>query len=252
MYFTEEMLAELATDHEALRAKYDEMYTGYLHRDYVSDRGREFGHHGLLRRIQSLKRCIDRVYELLPPERDEHPTDDARHNAELIIQAFVFNTFGTADNLAWIWVSEKNITRADGSPIPMSAVGIRKELVRRSFTVRFRTLLDERADWFTYLEGFRHGLAHRIPLYIPPYIVTHDNEGAYRVLEATKNDAARRGNLADYERLDGEQKALTAFRPWMQHSFIEEAQPIVFHSQMIADFNTLHEMAMMLLNDLAS
>jgi hypothetical protein len=251
MYFTEEALAQLAEGLGELDEKYLQIYEPYLTRAYVSDRGREFGQQGFARRLQSLKRCIERIYEILPPESEDHPDDDARHDAELIVQAFVFHIFGAADNLAWIWVCEKNIRRANGVELAESAVGIRKEAVRRSFTDRFRALLDERADWFTYLESFRHSLAHRIPLYIPPYVVTHANEAAYHEFDVRMAQAAARGDFRERENLKWQQKELTSFRPWMQHSFVEEAHPMVFHVQMLADFNTVHEMALMLLDDLA-
>jgi hypothetical protein len=190
------------------------------------------------------------VYGLLPPERVEPPDDDTRHDAELQVQAFVFHTFGAADNLAWIWVSVKNVRKNDGTPLEKGAIGIRKDKVRASFTPEFRAYLDEREPWFDYLEGFRHALAHRIPLYIPPYIVTYANEAAYRELDRRMFAAAARMDFAEHGRLKAEQRALTAFRPWMQHSFIEEAHPVVFHSQMLADFNTMDEMANKMLEEL--
>lgn len=64
--------------------------------------------------------------------------------------------------------------------------------------------------------------------------------------------AAARGDFAERERIKQQQKELTSFRPWMQHSFIEEAQPMIFHVQMLTDFNTIHEMAVMMLEDLAA
>lgn len=251
MYFTEQQLQQLAEGYGELERKYLQIYEAFLTRRYVSDRGREFGQQGFARRLQSLKRCIERIYEILPPELDGHPHDDARHDAELIVQAFVFHIFGAADNLAWIWVCERDIRRANGAELAESAVGIRKEVVRRSFTARFRELLDQRAGWFEYLESFRHSLAHRIPLYIPPYIVSHANEAAYREFDARMAQAAARGDFRERENLGQQQKELTSFRPWMQHSYIEEARPMVFHVQMLADFNTIHEMAVMMLEDLA-
>jgi hypothetical protein len=249
MYFTEQALADLAAEYAAIDAKYEALYERYLTRQYVTDRGKEFGQQGFLRRVQSLKRCIANVYELLPPERDAVPDDDTRHDAELQAQAFVFHTFGAADNLAWIWVSEKDV-RDNGRPLSKGSIGIRKEKVRTSFTPEFRAYLDENKPRFDYLENFRHALAHRIPFYIPPYIVTHANEAAYRELAQRMSEASARFDFAEYRRLKDEQEALTAFRPRMQHSFIEEAHPVVFHCQMLADFNTIDEMANRMLDDL--
>jgi hypothetical protein len=252
MYFTEKVLAEFAAEREAINARYAALYDRFLSRRYVSERGKEFGHHGILRRLQSLKRCITNIYRLLPPECNEIPDDDTRHDAELQVQASVFHTFGAADNLAWIWVSEKNIRNIDGSPLRDGAIGIRKDKVRASFTPEFRAYLDEREPWFDYLEDFRHALAHRIPLYIPPHVVTPANAASYQELERQMRAAAGRMDFTERERLKAEQRQLTFFRPWMQHSFIEEADPVAFHSQMLADFNTIDEMANKMLDELGA
>lgn len=250
MYFTNEALTQLAVGYEAIDGKYEDLSLRYLTREYVSERGKEFGQHGFARRLQSLKRCIANVYTLLPPERQESPDSEVRHNVELQIQAFIFNAFGAADNLAWVWVSEKNITKNDGTPLPDGSIGIRKEKVRASFTAEFQAHLQNYQPWFKYLEEFRHALAHRIPLYIPPYVVTYANEVAYREIETRKADAVYCKDFAERERLTIEQRQLTVFRPWMQHSFFEEARPVVFHSQLLADYNTIDELGRMLLDEL--
>lgn len=251
MDYSAEQVAQLLEGFGEVAGKCQQLREAYLARAYVSVRGKEFGEQGLPRRLQSLKRCIERLFQTLPPDLEGHPEEDARHDAELLIQAFVIHIFGAADNLAWIWVCERNIRRPNGAELAESSVGIRKEVVRNSFTERFRALLDERAAWFTYLESFRHSLAHRIPLYIPPYIVTHANEAAYREFDVQMAQAAARGNFRERENLKAQQRALTSFKPWMQHSFFEEARPMRFHVQMLADFNTVHEMAAMMLEDLA-
>ena len=250
MYLTEQALADLAAGYEAINGTHDALYERYLTRPYITERGKEFGQQGFTRRLGSLLRCIKNVYTLIPPGCEEAPDDDTRHDAELHVQAFVFHTFGAADNLAWIWVSEKNVTH-NGAPLSQGSIGIRKEKVRASFSPEFRAYLDERKPWFEYLEGFRHALAHRIPLYIPPYIVTHANEAAYRELAQRMSQASAQFDFARYEQLKAERNALTAFRPWMQHSFIEQAHPMVFHVQMLADFNTIDEMAKKMLDELA-
>jgi hypothetical protein len=119
-------------------------------------------------------------------------------------------------------------------------------LVRRSFSTEFQKYLTGLNDWFDYLEGFRHALAHRVPLYIPPYLVPKDKEAAYQSLE----DRMKKADHAEYERLSAEQKALATFVPCMTHSFKEETKPIVFHSQVLIDFLTVEELATKMLGEL--
>jgi hypothetical protein len=91
------------------------------------------------------------------------------------------------------------------------------------------------------VDNYRHALAHRIPLYIPPYCVDPTNQARYAGLDTQKTLALARGDLAGHDRLRAEQRGIEFFRPWMQHSYGEGARPLVFHPQLLANFNTIEE-----------
>jgi hypothetical protein len=111
-----------------------------------------------------------------------------------------------------------------------------------SFSEDFRDYVGGLSQWFAYLESFRHALAHRIPLYIAPFIVTPENEMLFRDHETQKTDAMRRGDLARYDVLDAAQTKLGKFRPLMTHSLYDrDSKPIYFHSQVLCDWNTVVE-----------
>jgi hypothetical protein len=105
-------------------------------------------------------------------------------------------------------------------------------------------------DWFDMVDNYRHALAHRIPLYIPPYNVDPANEAACQALEAAKNAALFGGNLEEHERLSAAQQQMEFFRPRMLHSIGEGARPLVFHTQLLANFNTIEEMGRKVLDHL--
>jgi len=216
----------------------------YLAQDYKSAPAKEHAHHGFVRRVKTLVRCIQNVFEALPPHRDTVPSSEAISDATINIQAFVFNSFGAIDNLAWIWVNEKGLKKKNGSPIPDAYVGLRKanKLVRESFSPEFCGYLEKLDNWFENLDDFRHALAHRIPLYIPPFVISPENEPRYHGLEERKWAALVQQDFRQYENLDAEQATLGFFRPWMRHSFLENSTPIVFHVQLLADFNTIEEL----------
>tara|TARA_R110000787_G_scaffold1497_6_gene6261 strand:- start:31356 stop:31796 length:441 start_codon:yes stop_codon:yes gene_type:complete len=136
----------------------------------------------------------------------------------------------------------------NGSDLPNVYVGLREKnkLVRASFRPEFREYLKSIDKWIGNLEDFRHALAHRIPLYIPPYCIPEDNRDAYEHLEKQKFQCSS----AEWERLDAEQMELCHFAPIMQHSFGEKSRPIVFHAQVIADFNTIIELGLKILEEL--
>lgn len=252
MIFSEEDLKKLQKEYPTVSGKYQRLMESYVVRNYQNSRAQEYARQGFSRRLGTLVRCIEKVFEILPPDRVDLPTSDELSDAAISIQAFVFNVFGCADNLAWTWVKEKGLTKDDGSPILNSWVGLGKKnvCVRRSFSPEFQKYLNELNDWFDYLENFRHALAHRIPLYVPPYVVPNDKKAAYQELEDRITEALNRRDLAEHERLSTEQKTLAAFYPYMTHSFEEAAEFVAFHPQLLADFNTIEELGQKMLEEL--
>jgi hypothetical protein len=252
-YFDEDTLRRLRDGFDSVPARAQALTETFLGRAYLSVVAKEHAHHGVCRRLATLARCISQIYALLPPERDEVPVRDVLVDATIFIQAFVFNAYGVLDNLAFVWVNEKNVRKSDGQPLPNGRIGLTsdKEQVRLSFSPEMQTYLAGRDAWLANLENFRHSLGHRIPLYIPPYIVSPANLPLYEELESRMDEALfRRSDLADYQRLKVEQQALTRFRPWMKHSFEDPTPPIVFHPQLLADFATVEEMSKRILAEL--
>lgn len=163
------------------------------------------------------------------------------------LQSFVFNVFGCLDDLAWVWAVEKDLRSEDGHPLRPKDIGFNTRSVRRSLPEDIRNYLDTLCEWFGYLDDYRHSLAHRIPLYVPPY--TAKPEDHHR-LEKQKNEAIERRDFTEYERLDAEQEELGKFLPIMMHSYGEGARPVWFHSQMLADWDTVAEIAKKVLDRL--
>ena len=214
----------------------------------------EMARHGYVRRLKVLKHCVNTVFSRLPPWSDAIPGDEDRIECEVSIQAFTFNVFGCLDNLAHMWVKERNIKRANGKELsPMQiGLGAKSDAVRASLTVKLRRYLNTKRmqRWFGYLEDYRHALAHRIPLYIPPHSVSKVNTPAYRDLEAKMQEALHRGDIAEYDRLDAEQIKLAYFKPVIMHAWSEKKDSMYFHAQMLADYETVVDMGWRMLSEL--
>lgn len=249
--FSNEDLKKLQERRLEVAGKCQHLVASYLRRDYKDVHAREYAEHGLSRRVKTLARCIDNVFRILPPDRVELPSSDERYDVMVNIQAFVFNVFGSIDNLAWIWVQEKPVRRENGAPIPNNWVGLAKDnhFVRSSLSTEFQQYLKGADDWFDYLGNFRHALAHRIPLYIPPYTISPDKEAAYQRLEAAMWQALKENDFAEHERLKCKQKEMAKFIPMMAHS-LEKSRAVRFHSQLLCDFLTVEEVAEKMLKEL--
>jgi hypothetical protein len=253
MYYSDEALKQLAEGYTAVDTKLNTLLERYILLDLRSSRAQEFARQGFPRRLKVMVRCIVNVFEHIPPERTELPSRDELSDATINIQSFVFNVFGAIDNLAWIWMHENGQKRRDATPIPDKHVGLGPEntSVRTTLSQEFQDYLRTLEAWFKHLADLRHALAHRIPLYIPPYVIQTKDLEAYKEFEAKMAEAAKKRDFTEYDRLSAEQLKLGRFRPRVQHSFEEKATPVVFHAQMLADFNTVDELGHKMLDELA-
>jgi hypothetical protein len=89
----EEMLGKL-------QPKYNRLLLTFGHRQFSSEQGAEYARHGYLRRTGTLKRCIENVFTLIPPNETEIPSRNILFDAQINIQAFFANVYGSIDNLA--------------------------------------------------------------------------------------------------------------------------------------------------------
>jgi len=238
MMYSRKTLDALYAEQATIAVKLRALQNKYIRRTYKTVHGKEFATHGLLRRLATLVRCIENIFRILPPEHADLPTPDQRIDATISLQAFIINIFGCADNLAWIWVHENRLE------LNRTQVGLRavNSQVRQSFSAEFQNILDDLDPWFRHLENFRHALAHRIPLYIPPYVVREENARAYHDLEVRIAECAVNHTNSEWDRLVEMQNALTEFRPVFTHSFEEESPKSALHPQVLADFNTIDQL----------
>jgi hypothetical protein len=251
-FFSAEDVAKLQQRLTEVQRQCAELKERYIVRMYRSDRAREYASHGFCRRLDTLALAIKLVFEVLPPELEDIPERDAVVAATILIQSFMLNAFGCLDNLAWIWVHEKELKGEDGRELKREAVGLgpRYAYVRNSFSPEFRGYLKSRKRWFKHITDFRDSLAHRIPLYIPPYIVSSHDMDKYNQLEEAAVVAMKGSDHQEYDRLRSEQKKLGRFRPWMTHSQFEKAPTVVFHQQLLQDYVTIDEFGREMLEEL--
>lgn len=170
-YFGKEALDELTKGRAELQPALRKLKAAYAGRTYAKDQAREYAQHGLCRRLSAMVHAIETVFELLPPDLDAIPELVTVMDATACIQNFVMNAFGCLENLAWIWVLEKNVRGKAGAELGRHDVGLGKPYVKKSFSPEFKAFLDGNRDWLGNLISFRDGLAHRIPLYIAPYVI---------------------------------------------------------------------------------
>lgn len=215
---------------------------------FQNELAREYAQHGFARRVETLRRCIQNIFRIIPPGTVKVPSRDRLYDGQIQVQSFIANVFGSVDNLAWIFVHERGLD----AEIPRGHVGLRKAnvKVRAALSREFQTRLDEMERWFGYITEYRDALAHRIPLYIPPGAVLTRNVDKYNDLMTRMNSALNNLRSYEYEQLSVEQNKLLVFQPVITHSVRETTGHFPFHIQMIADFLTIEELWQKMLAEL--
>jgi hypothetical protein len=249
MTYTSNEINEMEETLEKWLEREDDLVTNFLIQNYINSETSEFIIHGLARRLATLKHSIERIYEILPPQRTD-PTHEELLDVTNHLQAFVINVYGAIDNLARIWCFEACIKQPNGKAIPRNQIGFKAThiCVRKSLSKPFHAYLQKSDEWFDYLEGYRDALAHRIPLYIPPRIYSKADAVKNKDLELEIKEA--RGDFPRRSELLSQQQRLGTFAPVMMHSFSESAQPVYVHTQLICDFSTVVEIGEHLLGEL--
>jgi hypothetical protein len=96
-YFTAENIATLNKAKDDAHAKFEALRNKLVARTYKSNRGREYAVNGLIRRLDTMIRAIDYVYNILPLEQEDIPDADDHIGATILIQSFVTNLHGCLD-----------------------------------------------------------------------------------------------------------------------------------------------------------
>lgn len=249
MPYTLAQIDQFAQDREHWLRRESDLTIALFIRDFRNPLTSEIANHGLARRITTLKHALTKAFQVLPLE-EESPSQDALMDATIYLQAFVINVFGAIDNLARIWVMESNLVQPNGHRLRPMQIGLTPDhtIVRASLSQEVQDYLTASDGWFEYLENYRHALAHRIPLYIPPRQLNDAASAEFRRIDDEINKV-----IADQERyaaLRAEQRQLGVFNPLMMHSFGEQARPVFLHPQMICDFATVIEIGEHILREL--
>ncbi len=251
-FFSADDLTKLQNGRDDVQRQYRALQERYFVRNFDSDRAREYARQGFCRRLDVLARSVNFVFNVLPPEQEKIPERDDVVAAMMLIQSFTINVAGCLDNLAWVWVYETDLRGKDGKEIDVRLVGLGESYwyLRKSFTRPFRKYLNKRKKWFRHIAEFRDTLAHRIPLYIPPYIISENDTPKYNQFSQDCTEAMARGDYEKYDQLRAEQDKLGTFRPWMMHSPTECSPVAVFHWQMLQDYATVDEIGREMLTEL--
>ncbi|MFM0360439.1 hypothetical protein [Paraburkholderia sediminicola] len=199
--------------------------------------------HGAARRLGVMGRAMQNVFTLFPPATDRPLPQEALHDVQISLHAFVINLYGVFENFAWAFVLRHNLLPKVGKHLNVSMF---KPATQNYLPPAVTDYLSSEAmmRWHSeYLKNYRDALAHRIPLYIPPKVLTKEEGERFNALEAEKWGFSE---PADWDRINvisAEQESIGSPCFSFLHSFEDDeaSREVWLHPQIISDSNTVIE-----------
>lgn len=253
MPYTEEMLKHLESECEKVTfglRKLVERFLTEISPKLKIPRAKEYLEHGVCRRIRVLERSIERIYEIFPPNRKNKLTRDELSDVQIYLHAFVINLFGILDNLAWVYVLEHNLEAEVGGHM---GVGLYAKGTQNILPPDLKAYinLDSTKEWYEkYVKNYRDALAHRIPLYVPPLIVTEVEAAKWMELDGRIWECIQNQEFEALEDLKREEADLGIVCDMFSHSLSEsESKTVYIHPQLLVDGATILELCDLYLAD---
>jgi len=204
-------------------------------------RSREHLTQGAGRRMGIIRHCLRTVFLKFPPSLSAPLSREDLYDVQIAHHAFVVNLYGYFENLAWSFISRHNLESKIGGK---KKIGLFLKSTQTFLPEPIKAYLSSPTitKWHSdYLKNYRDALAHRIPLYIPPSVLTKDEVIHAQTLQEQERNAIleRRWELLD----DLREQQLALGKPclFFAHSFDdnEDPRPIYLHPQIICDVKTV-------------
>lgn len=224
---------------DSLHHKYLINLGTYLAPMLKNDKAREYLLHGVSRRIGTLTRCVHNVFELFPLTTEVPLEKNDLSDLDINLHAFFVNISGLLDNLAWVIVADQDLLgKKKNGKVNRLNVGLLKTETQLHMRPCIKAVVQSTTftNWHEeYCKDYRDSLVHRIPLYVPPYVVNKAKKEEYLTL---------RRKLEDYSIFDQHEDIRTQMArlgkacPIFAHS-LNESRPIRIHTQMLEDLTSL-------------
>jgi hypothetical protein len=246
MPYTDETVAHFEEQYRKITSGLSDLvekFLAVLSPKLKNARAQEYLQHGVCRRLGVLERSIRRIFEIFPPNRKNKLTRDELSDVQIYLHAFVINLFGTLDNLAWVYVLEHDLEKKVGGH---KGVGLYTKNTQSILPSDLRAYinLDSTREWYEkYVKNYRDALAHRIPLYVPPFMLTAAEAPKWEELDDRIWKCMQNQEFEELVRLKREQENLGVICDTFAHSLSElEAKTLHIHAQVLSDGATILEL----------
>lgn len=152
----------------------------FAHESTKSQAGTKYLKHGFTQRYYAMRHCREWLQRRCFIERTSSLPPDIISEAGLHLNAYYLYLRGALDNLAWILKFELDLfpdideRSQKRSKISLSGKSFISAISDRHDKLRRR--LKSSTGWASNFKNFRDPAAHRIPLYIPPGVITSEEQ----------------------------------------------------------------------------
>lgn len=178
--------------------------------------------HGLARRLRILHLGLAAIVAVAHPRRKEPLSGAEQLDVTLHLNSFYLHIRGCLDNLAWCLAHELQLFETE---MQEEAVAQKVNLFGEAFLGKLAsvapdtvTFVRRHADWHSDLKSVRDPVAHRIPIYAVPAVLTGDAAERYRSVYQRAEQARTVGDLDLAERLFEELNGIGDYIPYFAHS----------------------------------
>ncbi len=201
---------------------------------------------GLSRRLEIIAVSLDAVIDLTHPERTTPLSTDDSPQLNLHLNSIYLHLRGSLDNLAWALAFEIEHL---GSP-DESKVSFRRSvsLCSKKFVEalapkhqELASILSRLAPWNDELKELRDPAAHRIPLYVPPSIMTPDEASRWGALQTQSIDSLNVGDCDASNAAMAAMDEIGTFAGLFLHSIRTDEAPRPLHPQLVLDLTSLEQ-----------
>ena len=217
------MIAEdgFLPDEALLRRESDLRSSMHEKRDaFTSANARRHFNEGFIRRHYMLQSSRLFLSQLCTQGRQEPLSPYEATDCAIHLNAYYLNLRGTLDNLAWIlqyeWQLLAGVTEDEGDRQSCYLFGHKFLASLESRCPELGSALKQQGSWARELAELRDPAAHRIPIYVPPSVITSQEQvERFRRIEAQADVASsERGNRPVGE-IYREAQAVADFAPVM-------------------------------------
>ncbi|MFN3302620.1 MAG: hypothetical protein ACK44A_02765 [Roseateles sp.] len=204
---------------------------------------REHMLYGVGRRLSVIRRSAENIFTLFPPDSIRPLDLDTLADVQVNLHAFVMNVYGIFDNWGWVFVLRHGLDSVivnKKGDVDRGGVGLFAKATQRHLPDALKDYITSHTieDWHKeYAKSFRDALAHRIPPYIAPAILSPEEGARFNELETEQFQCIASHDWGRLEAIRAEQSRLG--RPCFSfvHSHAEgsPSRHVYLHPQLICD-----------------